>query len=108
MYDPILYFALSPVLKVTVTTMKRAVSNLVEDGKLPLLEDEGDALVRTCMHAICINVVELSRRRDLMGAMHMCSPELCFDRVPYSLRSTGLKPKSRVSSCRRRCLLRFS
>ena len=74
MCKPILYFAPSLVSKVTVTTMKRAVSNLVEDGKLPLLEDEGDALVRTCMHAICINVVKLSRRRGLMGAMHMRAP----------------------------------
>ena len=74
MCKPILYFASSLVSKVTVTTMKRAVSNLVEDGKLPLLEDEGDALVRTCMHAMCIHVVELSRWRDLMGAMHMCAP----------------------------------
>lgn len=70
----ILYFAPPPVSKVTVTTMKRAVSNLVEDGKLPLLEDEGDALVCTCMHAMCINVVELSRQRGLMAVMHMCAP----------------------------------
>ena len=40
----------SPFTKVTTATMQRAVSNLVEDGKLPLLEDEGEALVG-CIYA---------------------------------------------------------